>query len=243
MTTDTADRQADNHVTTTKLASDIKIAVLDMAGTTVSDDGLVLRAFEAAATAAGLAPDGDDRARAQQYVIDTMGQSKIEVFRAILGNEDVAQRANIAFEQAYESFIDEGVAPIAGAAEAITELRDAGIVVALTTGFSPSTQQRILRALGWQEIADVVLAPGEGGRGRPYPDLVLNALLRAGIDDVAAVAVVGDTANDIVSGRRAGASVLAGVLTGAHDEAALRAAGATHLLGSIADLPALLLSR
>jgi phosphonatase-like hydrolase len=221
----------------------MKLVVFDMAGTTVSDDGLVLRAFEVAATTAGLSRDGDERARAQQYVIDTMGQSKIEVFRAVFGREDVAQRANKAFEEAYESFIDEGVAPIAGAAEAITELRDAGIAVALTTGFSPSTQQRILRTLGWQEIADAVLAPGDGGRGRPYPDLVLNALLRTGIDDVATVAVVGDTANDIVSGRRAGASVLAGVLTGAHDETALRAAGATHVLGSVAELPALLLSR
>ena len=33
----------------------IALAVLDMAGTTVADDGLVLAAFDAAATAAGLA--------------------------------------------------------------------------------------------------------------------------------------------------------------------------------------------
>jgi phosphoglycolate phosphatase-like HAD superfamily hydrolase len=39
---------------------------------------------------------------------------------------------------------------------------------------------------------------------------------------------------------RAGASVVAGVLTGAHDEPALRAAGATHVLASIVDLADLL---
>jgi phosphoglycolate phosphatase-like HAD superfamily hydrolase len=39
---------------------------------------------------------------------------------------------------------------------------------------------------------------------------------------------------------RSGASIVAGVLTGAHDGPTLRAAGATHVLTSIADLPALL---
>jgi phosphoglycolate phosphatase len=44
----------------------------------------------------------------------------------------------------------------------------------------------------------------------------------------------------MLSGRRAGASIVAGVLTGAHDGTALTAAGATHVLETVADLPALL---
>lgn len=226
--------------------TDIKLVVLDMAGTTVSDDGLVLQAFDAAATAVGLPVTGAERDTARQYVLDTMGQSKIEVFRALFGDEERAQNANAAFEAAYENAIDGGVTAIPGAEAAITALRDAGVRVALTTGFSAGTQQRILDALGWNGLADLVLAPGGGGRGRPYPDLVLNALLRTGIDDVAVndvaqVAVIGDTGNDVLSGRRAGASIVVGVLTGAHDRDALLAAGATHVLDSVADLPGLLL--
>ncbi|MGW7150931.1 haloacid dehalogenase, partial [Streptomyces sp. NPDC054878] len=34
--------------------------------------------------------------------------------------------------------------------------------------------------------------------------------------------------------------VVAGVLTGAHDAGTLRSAGATHVLGSVAELPAVL---
>lgn len=219
----------------------IELAVMDMAGTTVADDGLVVRAFDVAASAVGVPATGEERELARKYVLETMGQSKIEVFRHLFGAEDRAQHANAAFEQSYDASIDGGVTAIPGAAEAISQLRTAGVTVALTTGFSPSTQQRILDALGWQGIADLVLAPGDGGRGRPYPDLVLNALLRTGVDDVAKVAVLGDTSNDIRSGRRAGASIVAGVLTGAHDDAILRAAGATHVLASVADLPALLL--
>jgi phosphonatase-like hydrolase len=218
-----------------------ELAVLDMAGTTVRDDGLVIRAFDEAATAVGVPEDGAERDQARQYVLDTMGQSKIEVFRALFGSDDRARQANTAFEKAYEAYIEGGVHAVPGAAEAISELRAAGIQVALTTGFSPATQQRILDALGWGQLADVVLAPGPGVRGRPYPDLVLTALMRAGVDHVRKVAVVGDTSSDIVCGLRAGAGMVAGVLTGAHDERALRAAGAAHVLDSVAGLPGILL--
>ncbi|MGA9871658.1 MAG: phosphonatase-like hydrolase [Rhodococcus sp. (in: high G+C Gram-positive bacteria)] len=219
----------------------IELVVMDMAGTTVTDDGLVIGAFDAAATSVGLAEQGTERESARQYVLDTMGQSKIEVFRALFGDEERAQAANRAFEMAYDARIADGVAPVPGAADTISRLRDAGVAVILTTGFSPSTQEQILTSLGWTDLADAYLAPGDVVRGRPHPDLVLTAALRAQVSDMSAVAVVGDTSNDIDSGRRAGASVLVGVLTGAHSEDQLRSADPTHILASVADLPAALL--
>ena len=221
----------------------IKLAVLDMAGTTVADDGLVLRAFDAAGAAAGQPATGPEADAARQYVLDTMGQSKIVVFRALFGDEDRAQAANRAFETEYDRLVDEGGASaIPGAAESITALRDAGVQVALTTGFSRTTQDKLLAALGWQTLADLTLSPAEAGRGRPYPDLILTALMRLGVDDVKDVAVLGDTANDITSGRRAGASIVAGALTGAHDEQQLRAAGPTHVVPSVREFTDLVLS-
>ncbi|WP_336081525.1 phosphonatase-like hydrolase [Nocardia sp. SSK8] len=219
----------------------IQLAVLDMAGTTVADGGLVLRAFEQAATAAGIEAEGPRREQARRYVLDTMGQSKIAVFRALLGDEVAAQAANHAFEAAYDALItDTDIAPIPGAAEAITALRDAGVLVALTTGFSRGTQDALLAALGWTDLADLTLAPSDAGRGRPYPDLVLTAALRLGVDAVARIAVLGDTTSDIATGLAAGAGIVAGTLTGAHTEAQLRAAGATHVLSSVAEFPALI---
>ena len=221
--------------------SPITLAVLDMAGTTVADDGLVLRAFAAAAEAGGLPAEGPEADAARQYVLDTMGQSKIVVFRAIFGDEDRAQAANAAFETTYDSLIDQGLAePIPGAEKAITTLREAGIKVALTTGFSRSTQDKLLVALGWESLADLTLSPAEAGRGRPYPDLVLTALLKLSIDDVHQIAVLGDTSNDVLSGIRSGASIVAGTLTGAHDERQLREAGATHIVPSVTEFAELL---
>jgi phosphoglycolate phosphatase len=221
-----------------------RLVVLDMAGTTVADDGLVERAFDAAAAELGVAEGTDEHARMVTYVRDTMGESKISVFRELFGDESKAQQANRAFEAAYHQLVDQGhCAALPGAEDAVRELRAAGLTVVLTTGFSGPTQQRILDALGWQTLADLVLCPADaGGRGRPYPDLALAALLRtAAADDVREMAVVGDTGYDMLCGARAGAGVVAGVLTGAHGAERLREGGATHVLASIADLPSLLL--
>ena len=220
----------------------IQLAVIDMAGTTVADDGLVVSAFESAATAAGVPESGPKRDDARQCVLDTMGQSKISVFRALFGTEELAQQANAAFERAYSELIDEGRAePIGGAARAITRLRDAGVKVALTTGFSGTTQEKLLAALGWQSLADLVLAPGDGVRGRPHPDLILTAVMRLEVDGVRNVATLGDTGSDIESALRAGAAVAAGTLTGAHNEEQLRTAGATHIVGSVSEFADLIL--
>jgi phosphoglycolate phosphatase len=86
-----------------------------------------------------------------------------------------------------------------------------------------------------------VLAPGDGVRGRPYPDLILTALIRLEVDGVANVATLGDTGSDIESALRAGAAIAAGTLTGAHDEQRLRAAGATHVVESAAAFAELIL--
>ncbi|MFF3684925.1 phosphonatase-like hydrolase [Streptomyces sp. NPDC002187] len=214
------------------------LVVLDMAGTTVADGGLVEQAFTVAAERLG-----EDPAAMIDHVRATMGESKISVFRHLLGDEERAQQANRAFEQAYAELVDGGrIAPVPGAAEAIGALRDRGRTVVLTTGFARVTQDAILGALGWCDLAEATLCPADaGGRGRPYPDMVLAAFLRTGaVDDVRRIAVVGDTSYDMLSGVRAGAGVVAGVLTGAHDTAQLERHGATHVLGSVAALPALL---
>ncbi|MFD7555093.1 phosphonatase-like hydrolase [Streptomyces sp. NPDC059835] len=220
-----------------------RLIVLDMAGTTVADGGLVERAFERAAGHLGVEPGSADHAAKLQYVRDTMGESKISVFRHLFDTEELAQRANSAFEQAYGELVDAGlISEIPGARAAIERLRAEGRTVVLTTGFARVTQDAILDALGWQGLADLTLCPADaGGRGRPYPDMVLAAFLRTGaVDDVREIVTAGDTAYDMLSGTRAGAGTVAGVLTGAHDRAALTGHGATHVLDSVAELPALL---
>jgi phosphoglycolate phosphatase len=219
----------------------ITIACLDMAGTTVADEGSVMAAFIAAVGEFGLVPGASGYDEAMALVHSTMGQSKIEVFRRVLGGEEQAQQANRAFEMAYGDAVQAGqVTPLPGAAETITALRAAGIRVCLATGFSPPTRDALLDSLGWWPLIDLALSPADAGRGRPWPDLPLTALIRLSGGSVSELAVAGDTASDIESGLRAGAGLVAGVLTGSASREELEQAGAPHVLDSITGLLPLL---
>ncbi len=218
----------------------IRVAVVDMAGTTVREEGVVEDAFRKALAAIGseLPEDLDERFHRAR------GGSKLAMFADALGGDhELARRAHAAFDDELVRVIDTGrIEPIDGAVEALARLNAMGVKVALTTGFSVRVREHLLATLGWSSLADLVLSPEDAGRGRPNPDLVLTALLRLGGEDVREAAVVGDTVNDLLAGTRAGASVVAGVLTGAHGRAELELAPHTHIIDSIADFPAILVT-
>ena len=139
----------------------ITVACLDMAGTTVADDGTVLEAF---AAAIGDLP-GDAFERAMTAVRSSMGQSKIEVFRRILGDETAARKANEAFEDHYAAAVRGGaISAVPGAEDTIMRLRDAGVRVCLATGFSPVTRDAIIDELAWGGLIDLALSPADAGR-------------------------------------------------------------------------------
>ena len=77
-------------------------------------------------------------------------------------------------------------------------------------------------------------------RGCPWPDLVLTAMIRLGVDDVRDTVVAHGMESGVLCGRRSGAGTVVGVLTGTHTTDRLRRAGATHVIGSVSALPDLL---
>jgi phosphoglycolate phosphatase len=216
------------------------LACIDMAGTTVRDDGAVDAAFAAALAAVGVEEGGLRGQEARRLVRDTMGWSKADVFAALLEPPEAA-RATAAFAAAYEATVAAGdVHEVPGALAVLRALRQRGVLVCLTTGFAPSTRDAVLDNLGWRSEVDLALSPADVGRGRPAPDLVLGAMARLGVEDPRVVAVVGDTVSDLASGAAAGAGAIVGVLSGAHDRAALVAAPHTAILADVTELPALL---
>jgi phosphonatase-like hydrolase len=221
----------------------ITLACLDLAGTSVADGGVVEKAFAEALATQGVVPGTEAYGRSVAQLHAARGQSKLAVFSKIFSDADRARAANHSFERAYDSIIDRvGLTPIPGAEAAMNRLTDYGVRVCLMTGFGRATLGRVIDTLGWWKRADLLICPEDaGGRGRPYPDMILTAALRLQVEDVRHIAVCGDTASDILSGRRSGASIVAGVLTGAHDRTHLEAAGATQVLESISDLPDLVI--
>jgi len=217
----------------------IRLACIDMAGTVIKDGGIVMNAFRRALEAVGFGPSQVQPA--MDYAYETMGTPKSVVFGHLLASDDEVEVAMAAFADAIEESLAQGKAQLLpGASDALMELRRNDIKICLTTGFSAGVQRSIVEKLSLSELSDFWLAPTEHVRGRPYPDLVLAAALKAKVDDVREIAVVGDTANDLWSGYRAGARVVAGVLTGGHSRAELEKAPHTDIISSVRDFPPLL---
>lgn len=213
----------------------IKLAVFDVAGTTAKDDGLVVQAFQDAISAGGYS--GIQIEEMTKYVNATMGQRKIDVFLHLsVGNETKAQAMHEDFIDAYNSLITRGLLEeFAGIPEFFRQLHEAGIGIALTTGFPREILNRIIESLNWGDFIDVSVAASEVPYGRPAPDMVLRSmeLYSEKCGEVLSpldVAVIGDTPSDMGSGQFAHAAFVIGVTSGNSSQDELFSAGATQVL-------------
>ena len=224
-------------------AAPVTLLCCGLLGVAADDGGILERAFAEAFATQGIVPGTAAYARSMVHVHQTRGQPAVDVFRALFpAAPGRAEAATLAFDRSYRLAVDRsGLAPMPGASEALEQIRAAGTRICLITGLSKSLLGLVLDTLGWWRRIDLVLCPDDAPRGYPWPDPMLSAMLRLGVTDVRETAYAGGTESGVLCGRRAGASVVAGILTGGHTRDRLRRAGATHLLGSIAELPGLLI--
>jgi len=241
LTTETLDSLADFAVHTRRRAFDL--AALDMAGTTVQENGAVYSALQGAVEA-----EIEDRISDAVFSMWT-GTSKYEAIVGLL-TATTGSAASAAVDRTYADFTERITAayraappvPLPGVVEAIGVLRKAGVAVVLQTGYSREVAESILTAMGWSvgETIDGLVSSDEVAASRPAPYLIFRAMELAGVSSVDRVLAAGDTANDLGAGTNAGIRFVVGVLTGAHTAAELGAHRHTHLLNSAADLPSLL---
>jgi phosphoglycolate phosphatase len=223
-------------------ATPVTLLCCGLLGVTADDGGILERAFTEAFATQGIVPGTAAYARSMVHVHQTRGQSAVDVFRALFPDAPGrAEAATLAFDRSYRLAIDRsGLAPMPGASDALQQIRGSGVRVCFITGLSRGLLGLVLDTLGWRRQVDYVLCPEDTPRGYPWPDPVLCAMLRLGVTDVRETAYAGGTESGILCGRRAGAQIVAGILTGGHTRERLQRAGATHLLGSFAELPGVL---
>ena len=219
--------------------SPVSLVCCDVVGAAAVDGSVLERAFAEAIATQGVVTGTAAYVRSMVQFDRTRGWSPAEVMHSLFpGDEIRAQAASLAFERSFRAAVDRfGALPLSGANDALDKLAAAGTKVCLLSCLSRPAFSLIMERLGWWQRADMLLCADDVARGFPWPDLVLTAILRLGVGDVRDVAVATASESGVLAARRAGAGLVAGVLTGVHDAARLRRAGATHLLADIGDLP------
>jgi len=222
----------------------IKLAVFDIAGTTVADDHAVSHAFLNAFESYGY------KDVSEEDVNPLMGYKKPVAIRMVLDKMDIEEDIELE-EDIHNEFVTEmmdhyeyspEVKAMPEAENVFLLLKAKGIKVALNTGFSKDIADVIVHRLQWKErgLIDDYIASDEVEAGRPQPFMIHTLMQRCGVDDPKEVIKIGDTEVDINEGRNAGCSLVVAVTTGAFTKEQLQEYNPDHIIDDLSQLPALI---
>ena len=217
----------------------IRLIALDIGGTIIEDRGDIPGLMRAALSHHGVPSTPEEIAKLR-------GASKREMVRYFVDKLPPTSVRDSLISKIFDEFtasvikVYRGVPPVAGAEDAIRELRDKRYLIAATTGFDRVITTSIFARLGWEKYFAAVVCSDEVAEGRPAPYMLFHAMERARVTSVAEVMAVGDTVLDLHAGTNAGAGAVVGVLTGAGTLDQLKSQPHTHILPSVAALPTLL---
>jgi phosphonatase-like hydrolase len=221
----------------------IKLAVFDIAGTTVLDNGFVADAFVNAFVMNGYDISLEDT---HPY----MGVKKIVAVRTMLERLE-ADFTNADVEEIHSDFVNEmidfyeydsSVKPFDDTEDVFRQLKEKGIRIALNTGFPKTIADTIIHRFQWKEknLLDDYIASDEVENGRPASLMIEQLMFRAGIDDPMLVAKIGDTSVDIEEGLNAGCRYVIGVTTGTGSKDELQQYQPTHIVNSLSEILSIL---
>lgn len=219
----------------------IQLVVFDLAGTTVKDNFDVPRVLQTA-----LLHKGGVHISLQQAT-DLMGIPKPIAIKKLLVDGGVTSFTDELVETIHRYFVDtmidfyrhdSSVGEKQGVSETFVALKQAGVKVAVDTGFDREITDELLKRLGWQEkgLLDASITSDEVENGRPAPDMIYEAMKRTGVTDVKSVIKVGDTASDMQEGTHAGCQYVIGITTGAYTPEQLKKEPHTHLAENVAEV-------
>ncbi len=222
----------------------IRLAVFDIAGTTVADDHAVANAFRNAFESYGYGEISEEDVK------PLMGYKKPIAIRMVLDKLGVEEDIALV-EDIHDEFVSEmmdyyeyspEVKPMPEAENVFLQLKERGIKVALNTGFSKDIADVIVSRLQWKErgLIDDYIASDEVEAGRPQPFMIQTLMQRAGITDANEVIKIGDTEVDVNEGRNAGCSLVVAVTTGAFTKEQLQEYNPDHIIDDLSQLPALI---
>ncbi|MEI2274298.1 HAD hydrolase-like protein [Sphingobacterium sp. ML3W] len=216
--------------------SKIKLAIFDMAGTTVQDEREVEKCFYDAIIATNLSISSEK-------INSMMGWSKILVFETIwkeeIGTEHSSYQQKVQESYQYfckvleDHYLSYGAKSYDGVLDVFEFCRTNDIKVALTTGFYRKVTDIILGKLGWNNglakdytnlektgshIINCSVTSSDVINGRPAPEMIYLAMQKCGISDTKEVINLGDTPSDLQSASSADVLFNVGSLYGSHNK-------------------------
>lgn len=221
-----------------------RLAVFDMAGTTVAEGGAVYRALYDTLGERGLSVS-------QEALHQVKGTDKREALRMLIESSPLSEELIPELSTLHDSFVkrllhfyetDPTVTEVEGTSDTFDWLRQHDIKVALNTGFNRQTAQVLIDRLGWERrgLIDSSITSDEVERGRPYPFMIATLMDRFNIVDPGAVIKIGDAPSDLREGYNSGCGLVIGVLGGSSSREQLEIHPHHHLIESVARLPELI---
>ena len=135
------------------------------------------------------------------------------------------------WEQEYTELVDE-VPALAGAAELVNELADAGYEIGFASSGKSHFSDKAVDVLGVRERIDALTSSDDAEESKPAADILAATLERLESDRAV---LIGDTPYDVQSAKRIGLRCV-GVLTGGFSRQELEEAGATHVVAGLTEL-------
>lgn len=224
----------------------IALAVFDIAGTTVSDEGNINDCFRIAFAESGIDVEPTE-------VDQVMGYRKIDAVKIIVekfskhsasDNEMLIETIHTRFNDLMVGFYQETktLKPLPYAEEIFRWLQEKNIKVALNTGFTSIITDALLANIGWNNhpYINKVICSDQVAEGRPAPYMIEYLMNELNISDAAAVAKIGDTEVDIKEGRNAHCGLVIAVTSGAYHKEQLMQYNPDFIIDSLMELTAIL---
>lgn len=185
-----------------------------------------------------LHPKRDTKALTRRFVMDIEGIGNfIYSIPDWVGLDDeIATVGNWVYKQFSRKEAPRPILIIPGVHETLNILKEYFPMVVVTARAERGTMD-FLRQHGLHEHFREIISAQTCARTKPHPDPILYAAEKMGVKPEECL-MIGDTTVDIKAGVRAGAQTV-GVLSGFGEEEELLRCGADHILGSVAELPAL----
>lgn len=121
-------------------------------------------------------------------------------------NEEDVEELYQSFEKTLSEVVAEYSKPIDGVAETVEKLRQMGIKIGSTTGYTSEMMEYVLPVAAKGGYApDCVITPDVTGHSRPSPFMLYECMRQMDVYPASRVVKVGDTKMDILEGKNAGA--------------------------------------